>query len=157
METATNGRFVELGYPLFLKLTSMNNMAPFARTKAAGLTAAVTSDPRWVLEDELLCQTFGFTLYGYMLGVGRVVCFLDVEDVKEIAAKELIGLGIGPEYAKGMMDHAHQEFAQENNQSFHAQLVNVGHSYFAAEEIDELVESVYLNAAAIRKQMEEQG
>ena len=133
----------------------MNNMEPLARTKTAAVTAAVTSDPRWVLEDEMMCQVFGFTLYGYALGIGRIVCFMDVADVQEMAAGELSGLGIGPQYAVGMMDHAHQEFMQENNQSFHAQLVNIGHSHFASEDIDELVESIFTNTDLIRNQTEQ--
>ena len=133
----------------------MNNMEPLARSKTSTVTNAVTSDPRWVLEDELMCQVFGFTLYGYALGVGRVVCFMDVADVQSMAAGELSALGLGPQYAAGMMEHAHQEFMQENNQSFHAQLVNVGHSHFAAENMDELVESVFTNTELIRQQMDQ--
>jgi len=133
----------------------MNNMEPLARTKTSAVTNAVTSDPRWVLEDELMCHVFGFTLYGYALGVGRVVCFMDVSDVQKMAAGELAGLGIGPQYAAGMMEHAHDEFMQENNQTFHAQLVNVGHSHFGAEDTNELVESVFTNTELIRQQMEQ--
>lgn len=132
----------------------MNNMEPLAKSKTAAVTKAVTSDPRWILEDELMCQVFGFTLYGYALGVGRVICFMDVADVQEMAAAELSGLGIGPKYAAGMMEHAYQEFMQENNPSFHAQLVNVGHSYFANDEISGLVESVFSNTVLIRDFME---
>lgn len=131
----------------------MNNMEPLARSKAAAFTAAVSADPRWILEDELMCQVFGFTLYGYALGVGRVVCFMDVEDIQQMAAAELSGLGIGPKYAEGMMQHAQEEFMQENNSSFHAQLVNVGHSHFASDDIDELVESVFSNTELIRQHM----
>ena len=126
-------------------------MKPLAQFKASAFTNAVTSDPRWVIEDELMCQVFGFTLYGYVFGIGRVVCFMDPEDIQELAAGELSGLGIGPKYAAGMMEHAHNEFKQENNQSFHAQLVNVGHSHFASEQIGELVESVYSNTDLIRQ------
>lgn len=133
----------------------MNNMEPLARTRTAAVTAAVTSDPRWVLEDELMCQVFGFTLYGYALGVGRVVCLMDVSDIQEMAAGELSGPGIGPKYAAGMMEHAHDEFMQENNQSFHSQLVNVGHSYFASEDTKELVESIFSNTELIRQHMEQ--
>ena len=77
----------------------MNTMEQLARSKALAFTTAVTSDSRWVLEDELMCQVFGFTLYGYALGVGRVVCFMDVADIQAMAAGELSGLGIGPKYA----------------------------------------------------------
>jgi hypothetical protein len=58
---------------------AMNNMKQLAQDKAEEFTSAVTSDSRWRLEDELMCQVFGFTLYGYVFGVGRVICFMDVQ------------------------------------------------------------------------------
>ena len=130
----------------------MNNMEQLARSKAAQFTSAVTSDPRWELEDELMCQVFGFTLYGYILGIGRLVCFMDLGPIQELAAGELSGLGVGPKYAAGMMEHAHEEFMQEGNTSLHSQLVNVGHSHMASESIEKLVESVFSNTNAIRQQ-----
>jgi hypothetical protein len=54
-------------------------MKQLAQDKAEEFTSAVTSDSRWRLEDELMCQVFGFTLYGYVFGVGRVICFMDVQ------------------------------------------------------------------------------
>jgi hypothetical protein len=128
----------------------MNNMKQLAKKKAEAFTSAVTSDPRWQLEDELMCQVFGFTLYGYLFGIGRVICFMDVEDIQAMAARTLAGLGIGPAYASGMMEHAHQEFMTEGNPSLHAQLVGVGHSHFGSETIDDLMESVFANTERIR-------
>ena len=59
----------------------MADLKQLAKEKAEEFTRQVTSDQRWKLEGELLCQVFGFTLYGYVFGIGRVHCFMDVEDI----------------------------------------------------------------------------
>lgn len=128
----------------------MNTMKQLAQDKADAFTSAVTNDSRWRLEDELMCQVFGFTLYGYVFGVGRIICLMDVDEIQQLAADQLSGLGIGPKYAAGMMEHAHQEFMTEGNTSLHSQLVGVGHSHFASDEIDALIESVFVNTERIR-------
>lgn len=132
----------------------MNNMIQIAQQKADAFTDAVTSDPRWELEDELMCQVFGFTLYGYLFGVGRVVCFMDVEDIQEMAASTLTGLGLGPDYAKGLIEYAHEEFATEGNTSVFANLVGIGHSHFDSSEISTLLESVFENTEQLRDDAE---
>lgn len=129
----------------------MSDMSALAKSKAEALTQAVTSDSRWVLEDELMCQVFGFTMYGYVFGVARIVCFMDVEDIQILTADQLTGLGIGPKYAKGMMRAAHNEFIQEGNTSLHNQLIGIGHSHFATEDVTELVDSIFQNTVHIRK------
>ena len=129
----------------------MNNMIALAKTKAEVLTRAVTADPRWDLQDELMCQVFGFTMYGYLVGVGRLICFMDVEDIQRLAADQLTGLGIGPKYARGMMQHAHRVFTDEGNKSIHSQLIGIGHAHFAAEDMAEVVEAVFANTESIKK------
>ena len=78
--------------------------------KAAEFTRQVTSDQHWKLEDELMCQVFGFTLYGYLFGIGRVHCFMDVEDIHAIIVDQLASLGIGRRYVEGLVESAHREF-----------------------------------------------
>jgi hypothetical protein len=129
----------------------MSDMAALAKSKAEALTKAVTTDSRWELEDELMCQVFGFTMYGYVFGVARVMCFMDVEDIQKLATDQLTGLGIGPKYAEGMMQAAHNEFVQEGNTSLHNQLIGIGHSHFASEDLTELVDSVFQNTQRIRE------
>ena len=128
----------------------MNNMEILAKTKAEALTQAITTDPRWDLQDELMCQVFGFTMFGYVFGVGRVTCFMDFEDIQKLASEQLIGLGIGSKYAEGMMQHAYQVFTDADDNSLHSQLVGIGYSHFASEETTELVESVFTNTEKIR-------
>jgi hypothetical protein len=129
----------------------MTDLKQRAKDKAAGFTHQVTSDQRWRLEDELMCQVFGFTLYGYTFGVGRVHCFMDVEDIHAIIVDELAGLGIGRKYVEGLVQAAHQEFITKKNQSWENQLIGVGHSHALKENMDVLVDSVFSNAAALRK------
>lgn len=128
----------------------MNNLPQLAQQKADAFTNSVTTDRRWRLADELMCQVFGYTLYGYLLGVGRLICFMDVEDIQVMASSKLAGLGIGPNYAKGLMEHAHKEFMTEGNLSLHAKLVGIGHSHFASDKVNVLVESVFQNTEQIR-------
>ena len=129
----------------------MSDMAALAKSKAEALTKAVTTDSRWQLEDELMCQVFGFTMFGFVLGVARAVCFTDVEGILKLTVDQLTGLGIGPKYAEGMMQAAYNEFLQEGNTSLHNQLVGVGHSHFASDDLTELVESVFQNTQQIRE------
>jgi hypothetical protein len=123
----------------------MHNLTALAKTKAEALTSAVTSDRRWQFEDELMCQVFGFTMYGYVFGVGRLVCFMEVEQIQQLATDQLTGLGIAKNYAVGMMQAAHEEFTEEGNTSFYNQLIEVGHSHFGSEDLTALVDSIFQN------------
>src|SRR4051794_31818355 len=78
----------------------MSDLKQHAKAKSDEFTRQVTSDPRWKLEDELMCQVFGFTLYGYVFGIGRVHCFMDVVDIHAIIVDQLAGLGIGRKWGK---------------------------------------------------------
>lgn len=121
------------------------------RDKATAFTAAVTSDPRWDLQDELLIQIFGFTLYGYAVGVGRLSCFLDVPDIQTVAREQLTGLGVGPQYSQGLVENAHNAFLDESGESVYTQLVGIGHSHWAADSLDQAVESVFVNTQKLRQ------
>ena len=129
----------------------MSDLKQHAKGKSEEFTRQVTSDPRWKLEDELMCQVFGFTLYGYVFGIGRVHCFMDVEDIHAIIVDQLAGLGIGRKYVEGLVQAAHQEFVTENNQSWQNRLIGVGHSHALKEDMRVLVDSIFTNTAALRK------
>lgn len=112
---------------------------------------AVTSDPRWVLEDELMVQVLGFTLYGYAFGLGRIVNLMDVEEINASVADQLAALGVGPKYAQGLTEAAFECFANEADQSVHSQLVGIGHSHIASEDLSECVESIFQNTETLRQ------
>jgi hypothetical protein len=121
------------------------------KAKAEEFIRQVTSDPRWQLEDEMMCQVFGFTLYGYVFGIGRVHCFMDVEDIHALIVDQLAGIGIGRNYVEGLVQAAHQEFTTENNQSWENRLIGVGHSHALKENMKVLVDSVFSNTGALGK------
>jgi len=114
-------------------------------------TSSGSRDHRWKLEDELMYQVFGFTLYGYLFGIGRVHCFMDVEDIHAIIVDQLASLGIGRKYVEGLVQAAHQEFITENNQSWQNRLIGVGHAHALQENMKVLVDSIFSNTAALRK------
>ena len=128
----------------------MSDLKQRARNKTGEFTRQVFSDQRWRLEDELMCQVFGFTLYGYVFGIGRIHCFMDVEEIHAIIVDQLAGLGIGRKYVEGLVQAAHQEFITENNQSWQNRLIGVGHSHALKEDMKVLVDSIFTNTAALQ-------
>ena len=132
----------------------MTDLKQYAKDKGREFTRRVTSDRRWKLEDELMCQVFGFTLYGYLFGIGRVHCFMDVEDIHAIIVDQLTSLGVGRKYVEGLVQAAHQEFITENNQSWQKRLIGIGHSHALQENMDVLVDSIFSNTGVLRKATE---
>jgi len=70
-------------------------MQPAFHDKANRLFSAITNDPRWDINDELLFQVAGFTFYGYCFGFGRLVCLMDADDIDAYVSDKLTGLGAG--------------------------------------------------------------
>lgn len=124
------------------------------REKTSAFVDAVTQDPRWDLQSELMVEVLGFTLYGYTLGVGTTVFFLDVPDIQKTAAEELVKLGVGRKYAAGMMESAQEIFDSEDEESVHAQLIQVGYSHFSADDLTEMRDSIFENTQSIQEQEE---
>jgi hypothetical protein len=111
----------------------------------------VTSDRRWNLQNELMCQVFGFTTYGYLFGIGRTQCFMNVEEIHALVVDQLAGLGIGRKYVEGLVETAQKEFATENNPSLYNRLIGVGHSHALQEDLNALTESIFTNTAQIEQ------
>ncbi len=112
---------------------------------------SITEDPRWDIQNELMTQVYGLTLFGYAIGVGRIICFLDLEDIQEAVINKLTSLGIGPKYAEGLIQHGTELFGNEDQKSYQSQLIDIGHSYFSAENINELKESIFANTEALNQ------
>jgi hypothetical protein len=129
----------------------VNDLERLTRQKAEAFRECVTSDKRWSLQNELMCQVFGFTLYGYVFGVGRLNCFMDIEVINEIAVSQLTTLGIGPQYAKGLVESALKALVNKNDESIYSQLVGIGHSYFTATGVTAMVDSIFANTAQLEK------
>ena len=115
--------------------------------KANRLFSAITNDPRWDINDELLFQVAGFTCFGF----GRLVCLMDADDIDAYAAGKLTGLGAGAKYVQGMIARARQDFVTDEDTEPAdtddplSRLIGIGHSYFSADDFSPLVESVYEN------------
>ncbi len=122
-----------------------------AHLTATKITQQVTSDPRWNLQNELMCQVFGFTMYGYVFGIGRLNYFLDIEDIHYLVVSQLAAIGVGRKYAEGLARAAHEEFITENNNSWQNQLNGVGHSYALQKNSEKLVDSIFTNTETIKK------
>lgn len=126
-------------------------MQPAFHNKANRLFSAITGDPRWDINDELLFQVAGFTFYGYCFGFGRLVCLMDADDIDAYVAGKLTGLGAGAKYVQGMIARARQDFVTgedaepADTDDPLSRLIGIGHSYFSADDFTPLVESVYEN------------
>ena len=129
----------------------MNELKNRATEKAEAFTQVVTADERWNLQDELMCQVFGFTAYGYIFGTGRVHHFLDEEDIHKIVLSQLTHIGLGAKYATGLVEAAGNEFKTEDNNSIHNKLIGIGHSHALQENMEVLVNSVFENTVEIRQ------
>lgn len=111
----------------------------------------ITDDPRWDIQSELMIQVYGFTLFGYALGVGRIICILNLEDIQEETIKQLTNLGVGHKYAQGLIEHATELFGSEDKNSYHSQLIGIGHSHFSSDDLTELKESIFKNTEALTR------
>ena len=126
-------------------------MQPAFHDKANRLFSAITNDPRWDINDELLFQVAGFTFYGYCFGFGRLVCLMDADDIDAYAAGKLTGLGAGAKYVQGMIARARQDFVTDEDaepvdtDDPLSRLIGIGPSYFSADDFSLLVESIYKN------------
>ncbi len=118
--------------------------------KLRSLITSITSDSRWNLEDELMIQVLGFTIYGYAFALGMLALFLDVEEINNAVIGNLVKLGVGAKYAQGLVEAAYSSFADENDDSVYSQLVNIGHSQFSSESLESLTESIFSNTEALR-------
>ena len=126
-------------------------MQPAFHNKANCLFSAITNDPRWDINDELLFQVAGFTFYGYCFGFGRLVCLMDTDNIDAYVAGKLTGLGAGAKYVQGMIARAQQGFVTgEDAEPVDtddplSRLIGIGHAYFSTDDFTPLVESVYEN------------
>ncbi len=113
------------------------------RTRLSQAVDAVTGDPRWDVRDELLIQVMGYMLHGYAIGVGRLLCLLDVDVVEEASVAQLQQLGVGHQYADGLVRAAAAVFAGSAAPSPQRSLVRLGHSFSLAEGHLELRQAVF--------------
>lgn len=126
-------------------------MQPVFQDKANRLFSAITNDPCWDINNELLFQVAGFTFYGYCFGFGRLVCLMNADDIDAYVAGKLTGLSAGAKYVQGMIARARQDFVTgEDAEPADAddplsRLIGIGHAHFSTDDFSLIVESVYEN------------
>ena len=119
--------------------------------KADACFAAITGDPRWDFEDELLFQVATFTWYGYCFAIGQVFYFLDADVIDDYVIARLTALGAGEKYVRGLVARAREDFGNEppDENDVYTQLIGIGHSHFSERKHDGLVASIYDNYALL--------
>ena len=70
--------------------------------RVGALADAIVSDPRWE-QDDLNVSVLGMLLYGFALGTGRIVMFLDMEDIDAAVLQCLTEhLGAAEKWSRGL-------------------------------------------------------
>lgn len=119
-------------------------MEKLLQDKAQKIISLTINDNRWDLTNETMFQVFGLTVSGFLIGVGRNLCFLDSGLIAKSLIVELTRLGAGEKYVEGLVDYAFNTFENETK-SYQSDLVGIGYSYFASENLNELKESIFSN------------
>lgn len=125
---------------------------------AVGLTERVVTDPRWQKEnDEIGLNVFGMLLYGFAMGVGRLVMILEMEDVDSVVELCLTRrVGVNPKWSSGMVAEAKRSAFNQEHHLIHYELISIGHSYGSIQDQAAVVDNVFANIASIRKRMNEE-
>lgn len=136
----------------------MTSEALNARVRS--LAAAVVDDPRWLAEcDDLGVDVLGMILYGYSLGVGRLVMLLEMNDIAEAVVVSLVSpIGAARQWSEGLVAEAASSAFDRVRSPTNFELVGVGHSYCGASASHaELVENVFANISAQRGKLTSTG
>ena len=98
------------------------------------LAEAVLADPRW--EQEVLSvSVLGMVLYGYALAIGRIVMFLDIEDIDTaVLCCMTERIGAAAKWSSGLVAEANASAFDKAHHPGHHELIGVGHSYFGVED-----------------------
>lgn len=108
------------------------------------------NDERWDLSNEMMFQVFGYTLFGFSSGIGRNLYFMEFEEITDKVISELTELGAGENYVRGLVKKAQSTFENKTT-SYESDLVGIGFSHFASENLNELKESVFSNTILLRE------
>jgi hypothetical protein len=123
-----------------------------ALTQRVGeLAEAVLADPRWQ-QDDVSVTVLGMILYGFALATGRIVMFLDMEDIDAAVLRCLTErVGAAAKWSGGLVAEANASaFDRAHHPSHHA-LIGVGHSYFGDKDPAALVDNVFVNIETVRR------
>lgn len=115
------------------------------------LAAAVVQDSRWKNET-LNVAVLGMLLYGYALAVGRIVMFLDIEDIDAAVLRCMTDkVGAAQKWSEGLVADANRSAFDQAHHPGHHELIGVGHSYFGVDDQARLVDNVFANIISVRR------
>ena len=133
---------------------SRKNIEDLFEEKIKKLIELTINDSRWNLNNETMFQVFGFTITGFSFGVGRNLYFMESDQIVNSVISKLTKLGAGEKYVRGLVDKAIDTFENETK-SFQSDLVGIGFSHFAKEDLTELKDSIFSNTNIIEQTIEE--
>jgi hypothetical protein len=124
--------------------------------RVAELTNRVLADPRWEGEqDDLGVSVLGMLLYGFALATGRLVMFLDMEDIDAAVLRVLTErVGVAPKWGGGLVADANASAFDQDHHPGQHELIGVGHSYFGVEDQAAIVDNVFANIQSVRQRAE---
>src|SRR5262245_28007716 len=122
--------------------------------RVGALADAVLADPRWQ-QDDLSVTVFGMLLYGFALATGRIVMFLDLEDIDAAVLRCMTErVGAAAKWSAGLVADANRSAFDQAYHPGQHELIGVGHSYFGVEDQAALVDNVFANIQSVRRRAE---
>jgi hypothetical protein len=117
------------------------------------LAGGVVADPRWKREsDDFGVSVLGMLLYGFALATGRMVMFLDIEEIDAAVVASLIKTtGAATKWTSGLIAEANSSAFDKNHHPGHHELIGVGHSYFGVKDHAAVVDNIFANIRAFRR------
>jgi hypothetical protein len=124
-----------------------------ALTQRVGeLTEAVLADPRWH-HDEVSVTVLCMILYGFALATGRIILFLDMDDIDAAVLSCLTErIGAAPKWSGGLVAEANASSMDQAHHAGHHELIGVGHAYFfGIKDRSAQVDNVFANIESVRR------
>jgi len=127
--------------------------------RVGALSDRVLADPRWESErDDLGVSVLGMLLYGFALATGRIVMFLDMEDINAAVLRCMTErVGAAGKWSDGLVSEANASAFDKAHHPGHHELVGVGHSYFGVDNQAAIVDNVFANIQNVRRRASELG
>jgi hypothetical protein len=152
---------------LLEKIEASGGVSPLDGTEVAVTRDALTesvaemadrilTDPRWEDEkDDLGVSVLGMLLYGFALATGRIVMFLDMEDIDAAVLRVLTErVGVAAKWGGGLVADANASAFDKGLHPGQHELIGVGHSYFGVEDQAAVVDNVFANIQSVRRRAE---
>lgn len=124
--------------------------------KLSALADRVVADKRWEEQkDDLGLSVLGMLIYGYGLGVGRLIMMLDLEDINAVITRCLIErVGVAAKWGGGLVEEAARSAFDEAYHPGQHELIGVGHQYMSEGKVGKLVDNVFANIESVRRRAE---